>query len=153
MWSWLLPVSINPHLQSLLSNIFFHVMVFRSSPEIDEPSLGATKVNGHSLKALAFMQSRLDIWHVIILRYTTKVYCEKKNCKKYFASSCSSLFICSTELIVIVINDTLLFLFVKIHLGLSSTTQNYYKKNNTELKINTKSVLVNWKREQILYIY
>ena len=52
-------------------------MVFRPSPEIDEPSLGATKVNGHSLKALAFMQSRLDIWHVIILRYTTKVYCEK----------------------------------------------------------------------------
>jgi len=56
------------------------------------------------------------------------------------------------ELIVIVINDTLLFLFVKIHLGLSSTTQNYYKKNNTELKINTKSVLVNWKRENKYFI-
>ena len=42
--------------------------------------------------------------------------------------------------------------FVKIQSGLSSTTQNYYKKNNTELKINTKSVLVNWKRENKYFI-
>lgn len=47
MWSWLLVVSIDPHLQSLLSDIFFHIMGFSPSPEIHEPSLSNTKVKGH----------------------------------------------------------------------------------------------------------
>jgi hypothetical protein len=42
----LLPIAINPHLQSFLGNIFFNIMGFSSSPEVDEPSLGGTNDKG-----------------------------------------------------------------------------------------------------------
>ena len=43
-------MSINPHLQSLLCDILFHIMGFSPSPEIHEPSLSNTKVKGHFYK-------------------------------------------------------------------------------------------------------
>jgi hypothetical protein len=40
-------MTINPHLQPFIRDIFFHIMGFSPSPKIDEPSLSNTKVNGH----------------------------------------------------------------------------------------------------------